>query len=296
MTAQPITKFLFVVALITLSLTPLATAEEDPDREGGLTGTGIVGEITALGSIVVNGQRITFAPDQEVANAVALTQAADLLPGDIVAVAVTPAAQDWGAVAIRQVHALVGPVSAASAGEFTLLDVAVQWQGPSPAVGDWIAVSGFWTGDGVIATRVQPIAPRGTAQIVGSYGADTAGAATKVGTLTLDLPLLQHASEGDVIEVTGTIADGQLSVTDIKLGLFDMPVSVVLAEGYLTDIAPSGHYTVAGSGLSAYTDNQQSIMETDRIRVCGADGQLGLPDDLILADIAERLGCPAAAN
>lgn len=295
MTDTPFAKFLSACVMAWFVVTSPVKAEEE-DREGGLTGTGIVGEISALGSIIVNDQRITFDPDLAVTSVLAGNTASDLVPGDVVAVAVEPAEQDWRATEIRQMHALVGPVGMVSTGRLSVLGVDVAWQGPAPAVGDWVAISGFWTPTGVTATRIENIAPQASVHLLGSYREDPSGPTSMVGSLQLNLEPLRHANEGEVIEVIGTLDSGALRVTDVRRGLFDAPVSFVLAEGYLTDVAPSGHYTVAGSGLSAYTDNLQSIMTTDRVRVCGAGGLLGARPEGALVALMARLGCPEAAN
>lgn len=277
-----------------LALATSAVAEDEKEREGGLTGTGIVGEVTALGSIIVNGQRITFAPDLPVRSALAPTQADALAPGAVVAVAVVPDGPDWAATAIRQVHAVIGPVARVGQAGFTVLGVEVTWDNSPLSVGDWVAVSGFWAPDAVVATKVDRIAPQATVSLQGSYGLGDGGAT--VGSLTLDLEPLQHAAEGDVIRVTGRLNGNRIEVTQVHHGLFEGPVSLVLAEGYFTDVAPSGHYTVAGSGLSAYTSDSMSGMATDRIRVCGRNGGLGLPEGDATDTLAKRLGCPAAAQ
>lgn len=295
MTYQPFRKFLMSCALVVATAIPAAAAD-DTEREGGVIGTGIVGEISELGSIVVNGQRITFEPDLGVRNSVAPKRADALLPGDVVAVAVTLSDQDWRAVAISEVHPLIGPVSDLGDDRFEVLGVTIMWTGARPSAGDWVAVSGFWAGDAVVATRVQPIAAQQKASIQGSYGLAHGGSPSMVGSLVLNIDPLQHAKEGDVVRVSGTLDGDLFTVTDVHLGLFDKPVSLVLAEGYLTNVAPSGHYTVAGSGLSAYTDDLQSIMSTDRITVCGINERLAQPQDLTDEILVERLGCPNPVN
>jgi hypothetical protein len=177
-----------------------------------------------------------------------------------------------------------------------VLGINVEWDGAPPPDGTWVAVSGFWMPDGVSATRLDEIGPRTTVSVLGSYRTDPSGRSAMVGPMTLDLEPLPHARDGDVIEVTGRLEGSSLRVTSVDLGLFDHPVSFVLAEGYLTDVAPSGHYTVAGSGLSAYTEYLQSDMGRARVRVCGLDGQLGVPRDSRLADLASRLGCQISSN
>ncbi len=278
-------------ALIVLT----AAQAEDNEREGGLSGTGIVGEITSLGSIVVNGQHIALNSDLPVASALGPRLANTLAPGDIVAVAVALSETGWTATAIMQKHTLVGPVSHSSEGSFSVLGVPVTWSEPATP-GTWVAISGFWTPDGIKATRVQEIDQRDTVSLHGSYRAASNGSKAMVGTVALNVAPLQHANEGDVIRVTGVLEGDNLVVTDIYNGLFEHPVALVLAEGYLTSVAPSGHYTVAGSGLSAYTDNQQSIMTNERISVCGFEGRLKVPDASEFAHQIERLGCLNGSN
>jgi hypothetical protein len=285
-------KTLFAATSVALlALSPVLA--QDNEREGGLTGTGVVGEITALGSIIVNAQRITFADDLAVTSALGPTHAANLVPGDTVAVAVDPSGSDWTATAITQTHALIGPVAQTGETSFTALGVPVTWPTP-PAPGTWVAVSGFWTPKGVQATRVQAIDPRPTVSLQGSYRKDPKTPASVVGTVTLEVEPLQNAKEGDVIRVTGMLHGDTITVTEIDHGVFPHPVGVVLAEGYLTDVAPSGHYTVGGSGLSSYTDNLQSIMTQKRVTVCGTGGQLGDVTG-VAPDVLARLGCDAGS-
>lgn len=292
MTGHSITKFLMSCVLAIMSLCAgTSVFANETEREGGLTGTGIVGEIKALGSIIVNGQRITFDPDLSVRNDLGTKRADALVPGEIVAVAVEPDAQDWRATAISQVHALIGPVSESQDDRFTVLGTEVHWQSQRPTTGEWVAVSGFWAGPAVVATHVAPTTPQQTASIQGSYGLGLDGTTFMVGSLELDLDPLKHATEGDVIRVKGTLESGAFAVTDVHLGLFDEPVLLVLAEGYLTNVAPSGHYTVAGSGLSGYTSNHEAEMPSDRVTVCGVSGRLAPQADLTEAELARKLGC-----
>lgn len=268
---------------------------EDSNREGGLTGTGILGEITALSSIIVNNQRIVFESDLNVSTALAPKQASDLVPGDVVAVAVTLSGDVWEAEAIRDVHPLIGPVGQAKDDYMLVLGVPVLWpEGTEkPAQGTWVAVSGFWARDVVVATRIQLIAARDAASMQGSYHLGQSGDTPMLGSIELGIDPLQHAAEGDIVRVQGPWVDGRIDVRDVHLGLFDHPVSLVLAEGYLTDIAPTGHYTVSGSGLSSYTETGQLIMDQNRITVCGLNGALLEQQERRSDRIYGKLGCPA---
>lgn len=287
--------FLVAIGLAVL-VASTALAGDDKDREGGLTGTGIVGEVTALGSIIVNDQRITFAPNMTVANRVAPKTAGALVPGDVVAVAVVPGNEGWTAEAISQLHPLIGPVSSVADNRFTVLGVDVLWRGAVPKTGDWVAISGFWARGDVIATGVETLAAQAVFSIQGSYRPSEDGKASMVGSVKLNIEPLRNANEGDAITVSGVLNGDRFSVTDVHLGLFEKPVGLVLAEGYLTDVAPSGHYTVAGSGLSAYTDNRQTAMTPERIRVCGRNGQMTPPQDRETGVALDRLGCAISVD
>lgn len=289
--------------LLSFALAVPAVAQSTPDgsepREGGLTGTGIVGEITELGSIIVNGQRISFDPGLPVKNAIAPKRADALVPGDVVAVAVAPRDGQWTAQAISDIHPLIGPVENPRVGRFTVLGVDVLHPANAAqdwVAGDWVAISGFWARDLVVATRIQQIPAQDLVSIQGSYRPGPSGATSMIGPVDLQVDTLQHAQEGDVIRMQGRLQDGVLLVQDIHLGLFEGPVGFVLAEGYLTEVAPSGHYTIAGSGLSSYTENLDYIMTKERISACGQDGQLAQGDALGQSDLFARLGCLSLSN
>lgn len=291
------TYFAALILLCSLLLrVPGAMAENEP-REGGLTGTGIVGEITALGSIVVNGHRITFPDSLPVTSETGEKAASALVPGDVVAVAVTADQQGWAAHAIQQIHSVIGPVSAIDGNQLTVLGVSVESPGALSGlkVNDWVAVQGFWTRYGIQATRIESIAPRKTASLQGSYVKPvTDQGTTTIGTATLAISGLEHASPGDVLRVSGPVKDNRLQVTDIYLGVFSHLVGVVLVEGYFSDVAASGHYTVNGSGLSSYTDNLAQTMPAGRVQVCGIDGDLLQSDDGVSDETRKQLatlGC-----
>ncbi|MEX0286076.1 MAG: DUF5666 domain-containing protein [Paracoccaceae bacterium] len=285
-----------IIAIALLAGLPVLSSDRDDAREGGLTGTGIVGEVTALGSIIVNGQRITFDPDLPVAQPLDSKLASALSPGEVVAVAVTPSDEDWDAQAITQVYPLIGPVGAIGPNGLTVLGSPVQVAGPLPSlnVGDWVAVSGFWNRGTVTATVITPIAPQEQASIQGSYRTPVKGEALRIGGTTLDGVELQHANDGDIIRAAGIVQNGGLQVTDVFLGLFDAPVDLVLAEGYFSSVDPTGHYTLVGTGLSSFTENLDAVMPDSRAQVCGIGGRMihGLPDITATdRDRLVRLGC-----
>lgn len=286
---------IFAVALSFFGSFPAVAGEKDDLREGGLTGTGIVGEITDLGSIIVQGHRITFEPSLTTQSALGDKPADQLLPGDVVAVALKRQAQAWHAEEISEIYPLVGPIEAVSKDTIAVLgvEVSLQTEAKTARVGNWIAVSGFWENERVIATRIQEIAPLEHAIVQGSFAKPDGNASVSVGGIALPNLAVEHAREGDVLRVSIDIAGEQWRVISIDHGLFSTPVALVLAEGYFSDVAPSGHYTISGSGLSSYLEIQGRDMTSERVSLCGIDGQL-LDGDSDLGNASEllnALGC-----
>ncbi|WP_138469208.1 DUF5666 domain-containing protein [Poseidonocella sp. HB161398] len=276
MTAGPLARLALCLALLAAALP--AAAQEPAEPEGGIVGTGISGTITALGSIIVNGQRIAIDPDQPVRDGLGPEAAGALRPGDTVAVVAEAEADgSWRARSIRRVLPLVGPVAGLGGGAFRVLGTTVE-AGPLAeglSEGDWVAVSGLWREGGVAASRIEPVPPElRIARVMGSAFPVEGGSDLMVGGTRVTGIATSHLRPGDVILATGAPSPGGLSARTIATGLFDQPVGAVLAEGYLSTARAGGLYTLLGSGLVAWTENPGMIDPGGRILRCGIDGAL----------------------
>lgn len=273
-----------------------ALAEE---REGGIVGTGIAGTITHLGSINVNGQRILIDENMPVFGAVRQKDAGELRPGHTVAAVVRQDGENWRALHIRQVLPLVGPIEAISDGQLTVLGSQVEIAGlqTDVTIGDWVAVSGLWQGQKVLASRLDPVPEASRqARISGTYfGSDPSGRDVVGGTLINGIKT-ENLQPGDLVRVFGQPTSGGIEATRLETQLFDGAVKVIQVEGYFSEPQPGGLYTVLGSGLIAYTDRPEMIDVESRFVLCGEDGQLSE----LMIDAAEtegslllfgRLGC-----
>ncbi|MBL4813696.1 MAG: hypothetical protein JKX69_15365 [Rhodobacteraceae bacterium] len=289
-------QILFALALI---LSPLSLFAQDGEREGGIIGTGIYntgifGTITALGSIYVNGQHVLLDPVMPVASAASDMTASDLRPGHIVAIVVVQAGDVWQALHIRQIMPLLGPVEALSETHITVLGTQVELSGPlSAELGDWVAVSGLWRAQTVVASLVETVAEPPFARISGSYfgtnedGNDLIGDTVIIGLQT------EHLREGDFVRAIGHPVPGGLEVTALETDMFGGAVGIVQAKGYLSAPRPSGLYTVLGTGLVAYTDMPAMInTQISSIR-CGENGGLGGldPEDSERQELLTSLNC-----
>ncbi len=278
----------------------MAFGQDTEPREGGIIGTGIVGTITELGSIFVNGQHIEFDAELTVKTPVGTLQASDLVPGHTVAVTARAGDENWYATDIRQILALIGPVESIDGSRLTILGTAVRAAGriEGISVGDWVAVSGLWRNDEVVATLLQPVSGQVTlAQVHGTFLGRNADGLAVIGNTAISGIDPKHLQPGEVVRAFGTAEAAGLRAGRLEKGLFGPDVGVVQVQGYHSPPQPDGLYTVLGSGLVAYTDQPEMINSQQQIVQCGANGQLGtlgLPAPSTTEDLfraATRLGC-----
>ncbi len=260
---------ILVAAILGFCLASAAWAEsEDTEREGGILGTGIVGTITALGSIYVNGQHILFDDGMAVEN---------LLPGHTVAVLAHPEGTRWRATDIRQILPLVGPAQVSPDGQLTIMGTRVltpDGVASDIAAGDWVAVSGVWQAGYVIATRVDPVSDPVNARIEGTVFDTQSDQPLRLGGTEITGLRPQHLQDGDVIRATGTPTGDSLQVSQLETGVFASAPGVVLIEGYFSAPQPSGLYTVLGSNIVSYTDSPEMIDPLAKQLICSRAGMM----------------------
>lgn len=268
---------------------------KDDDKEGGIIGTGIVGEITQLGSIYVNNQRIFFDDTMRVAGSVYPLQAGGLQPGHTVAVIVERDKGRWVAQHIRQVLPLVGQVAAADKDSLTVLStrVVVGDLTVPVEVGDWVAVSGLWKGQTVMASRIEPL--KGSdqhARISGTYLPNDTGELFIGGSHVSGIRP-QHLQPGDLLQVFGRPTASGIEATRIETGVFDQSVRLIQVQGYYSVPQPDGLYTVLGSGLVAYSERPEMIDDNAKVIRCGSMGRLrAAADDIGFGSVdAAELKC-----
>jgi len=259
-----------------VALGPVA-AQDKEEREGGIVGTGIVGTITELGSIYVNGQHIRFDESQIVISPLGDRPASSLVPGDTVVVEASREGGAWQASSIKAYLPIVGPVESVGLQSLEVMGAQVEipesaasvadFVGGEVGVGDWIAVSGLWKGAAVAASRIEKITALRMASVVGTYRPD--GAENRVGAVLIRGLDIRHARPLDVLTVQGRPTPAGLDAETVAIGLFAGPVGEVLVEGYLSRPNIQGAYTVQGSGLLAYVANPSMAIDSSRGLFCG---------------------------
>ncbi len=269
---------LCILSLLLLTIAPSASQNKpDEEREGGIVGTGIVGTITNLGSIFVNGQQVHFADDLIVKSDMGDRPATALEIGETVAVDALFDEGEWRAAHINHYLPIIGPVTTVSDSGVVILgsrvvvtpDTQVFGTGSAAMleVGDWIAVNGLWRDNGVVASRIDRIAPQAQAIVVGSYRQNAEGQ-NMVGGTQFSPVELNHAISGDLLTVRGQPEDGHLRAETVATGLFTATVGTVLMEGYLSQPGPHGLYTIYGSGVIAYAGEEPMTVPTQRGLYC----------------------------
>jgi hypothetical protein len=230
------------------------TGMSSEDR--GIGGTGIYGTVTAFGSVIVNGLTVAYDAGTPTTLDRAPATAAALAVGQVVAIEADDRGGRLSARSIAVESAVVGPVAAvAAAGDrLTVLGQSVRVALP-PATplraGDWVAVSGLRTAqDEIVASRVEPRAPGGTAVVTGAVTAATASG-FRIGDLAVEAP--QSPAIGRTVTVSGSVtATGvrAASVIERPAAPFGGRVARVSIEGYVSRAPAADRALVSGFAVA----------------------------------------------
>ncbi len=223
-------------------------------HDQGIGGTGIVGIIERFGSIFVNGERISYAPnvvvriDGEPASAMALKI------GHLARVLALP--QATGSLithGINVVSEVMGPIESVKDGEMTVLGQRIiaagheSWRHP----GTNVAVFGLRRTDGVIVSSFVEQRRDATTRVSGPLERDRDG--LRIGGLRLNG--VDAALVGRRVQVEGRVTQGVMQVSRIRRDdLSDFPgASRLSIEGYVRRV---GRDLQFGSGYVAHDDGR----------------------------------------
>ncbi|WP_342077004.1 DUF5666 domain-containing protein [Yoonia sp. SS1-5] len=249
--------------------------ETDEPQEGGLTGTGIMGILNHERAIEIEGVSVVLPANLSVTSPLGPVTVDQLQAGDMIALQLGGTLQTPDVVAARQVIQLLGPVTQVTDETLTVMGTQVHnlTQLSRSDIGDWVAVSGYWRADGVVATRIEIVQPRQRAHIQGTYDALSTGLG-RIGGTTIRSQSEPAVDQGDVVRVTGRFGGNTIVADSVEVGHFAQDVRTVLAQGYLSAPAPSGYYTVLGTGISSLMSRPEMINQQRLVTACGLDGDL----------------------
>ncbi len=247
--------------------------------EGGIGGTGIVGTLTDFGSLMVNGLRVEMSDSTRVVTGLGPVSESALAPGQSLTIAATRTRDRLVARHVRIDWPLIG-VLEASGNRLSVNGVTVT---PEPGatrtagVGQRVAVSGLWTTNGVIASRIDP-APFETDLVAGDVTRD--GPALRVG----GVPIFAGAgqsfpSSGSYLVATGRFGSSGLVTERAATGRFVTGAgsfTQLAVEGYLEPTASAPGYRIAGLGHSFARDLRLAPLAAERAIFVGPyDGLFG---------------------
>jgi len=251
-------------------------------QDQGMGGTGIVGVIQRFGSIFVNGERVSYAPDVPVRIDGETTAAKALKIGQLARVLAQRDAN--GALTtgrIDVVSEVTGPIEAVRPGEITVLGQTVVSPGRESwrKVGTHVAVFGLRRSDGVIVASL--VDPRGNtpSRISGVVVRDRNG--LSIGGLRLTGA--DPALVGRRVQAEGRVAQGVMQVARIRPDdLRDFArASRLLVEGYVHRV---GNELQFGSGYIARDNSRfQPSGETRVVVDAVPDGAGGLRAESVQA-------------
>jgi len=238
------------------------------EKEGGIVGTGVVGQVTNVDKFEVSGMLFEINQNMTIEGIESLE---DIEMGMTLAVRTTREGDDWFATEIRRVPLLVGPVT----GRSEVMGISVIGELP-PA--ERVSVDGFWSEAGIVVTYVEAVSG-GEDRIIGPVNK-----IQNVGELipsdNVSLPL----QEKGIFAATGVYRDGAFYVSGFEKGLFtgEQP-NLLMAEGFFSRPDQNGETSliVIDARQSVIGDNQTDLQK--KSTVCAFNGRL----DFDLEDVAE---------
>ncbi|MEM7067264.1 MAG: hypothetical protein AAF478_00145 [Pseudomonadota bacterium] len=252
------------------------------DKEGGIIGTGVIGQITALDQFEISGMQFDFAPDIELKN---LSSLEELRMGMTLAVSAGRDGEAWQIKELRHMPILTGPIT----GPEEVMGIPVI--GKIPSMGT-VQIDGFWSENGIVATRVVEV-EQDHVQVSGVYdGRD------RINLVPISGVSISGLVQGQNLTVSGKYRNGEVFVESAAQGPFmgDSP-DLVLLEGYFHLQSASDSFSLHGVGSTSST-NDTDIGIEQLVRRCSVNGRM----DFLIGDLSQsdaeivRSFCISASN
>ncbi len=234
-------------ALVT---TPLG---EDP-FEGGIGGTGIVGLMTASGSVLINGLRVEVPSSTKVYAGGQLTGDGILRPGKALTIVARARLDRLEALRIDVDDPLTGILARKSSG----LSINATPVRPEPGVstsaliGKHVSASGLWQPDGSLRTSLLRLAPVAEDSIAGVViGSSATG--WRIGQTQLVRAGGLSLQSGQYATAVGRFNNDRFSVKSVRQGRFrtdGVALRQLSVEGYLEPVATAPGFRISGLGHS----------------------------------------------
>lgn len=235
------------------------------EKEGGIIGTGAIGQVTALDKFEVSGMQFEFAPDIELKG---LNTLDDLRMGMTLALSTGRDGASWQIKTLQHMPILSGPITAP--GEV----MGVPIVGALPTSGS-VQIDGFWSENGLVASRIVETPPKDV-QATGVYNGHGL-----VGMVPVQGAELSEFRTGQTLTVSGQFENGKIVVEIVTAGPFmDTAPNLVLLEGYFQTMASSQSLGLQGIAIAS-ASVEQDVGLDQLVRRCALNGRT----DFLLSDL-----------
>lgn len=259
----------------------LAGSLHAEEKEGGIIGTGVIGQVTGLEKFEVSGMRFGFAPDIELKG---IRSLADLRMGMTLVLSTGRDGAAWQVDTLQHMPPLTGPVTAP--GEV----MGVPVSGVLPTAGI-VQVDGFWSEAGIVATRITAI-PKLAAQVTGIY--DGRG---RIGLVPIQGADVSTMAAGQTVTVSGRFENGAIMVDTVIEGPFMGPSpDLLLLEGYFQ--STSVHEALSLQGVAVSNAAAERNADPNPVRRCALRGRTDYVRSELTAEERDtvRSFCVSASN
>ncbi len=239
-------------ALTACAAPALVTREERDPFEGGIGGTGIIGVVTALGSLQVNGLDVAITSETDVKSALGPMAPEAIQPGMAVTIYANRSA---GATRARRVSVDYAAVGTAARGRGGRLEVAGVPVVAEPGalgraeIGARVAVSGVWGLGAIVASRFDPV-PEGPDLIAGTV---TRGDPARFGIGSVPVRGISRLPRrGGYAVALGRADEAGFQARTLLEGRFGASdrLRLLSVEGFLEPVAAQPGFRIAGLGHS----------------------------------------------
>lgn len=270
----------FLILLLNALMAMPALAQDVPRL-------GIFGLVEAISPLVVAGQEIALPKGLPVISPLGLGQAIGV--GDTLAIRVNVDNGKLTAMRVLHVHPVVGPVATVQDKIATIMGSPIHVPPDKDLKsGDWVAVSGFWSGGTVITTKLREVSRSSFAHLTGAVSSD----GFKLGGSEVRGAQVPLEGFGDHIwMLSGAPEVSGLRVRLISKGIFGGEIDLAVWQGHASLPIASQTYMIHGTGLIGTARDAQMPEAGALIIRCASEGRIlnRAPDGMKAAYSA--LGC-----
>jgi hypothetical protein len=231
---------------------------------------GVFGTVENAAPLIVAGREIVVPIGLGVISPLGPGQV--ILQGDTLAVRAALVDGQLVAERMMQVFPVIGPMRVVAGTLATIMGTQVDLSPDLAAAdGQWVAVSGLWSGERVVATHLRRVESSSFAQLVGAVDPDTGrigGSSLKGGQAPAD------GYGSDIWSLSGAPDAEGLRIALQSKGAFGRPVELELWQGYASPPVASQTYVIHGAGITGTARDAQMPQSGALIMRCVHQGRV----------------------